>query len=52
MRSSDVRSIFQSKAFGEWKKGREAEQKVSLAVIERLDVVIKALGNLAKVMSR
>jgi hypothetical protein len=52
MRSSDVRSIFQSKAFGEWKKGREAAQKVDLAVIERLDVLTKAVGNLAKTMSR
>jgi hypothetical protein len=51
MRSSDVRSIFQSKAFGEWKKGREAAQKVDLAVIERLDVLTKAVGNLAKIMS-
>jgi phage tail tube protein FII len=52
MRSSDVRSIFQSKAFGDWKKGRESEHKVALASIERLDVLIKAVGNLAKVMAR
>lgn len=52
MRSSDVRSIFQSKAFGDWKKNREASQKVDLAVIDRLDAVIKSIGNLSKVMSR
>lgn len=52
MRSSDVRSIFQSKAFGDWKKNREASQKVDLAVIDRLDAVIKSVGNLAKAMSR
>ena len=52
MRSSDVRSIFQSKAFTDWKKNREAENKVQLAVIERLDVLIRSVGNLAKVMSR
>lgn len=52
MRSSDVRSIFQSKAYSEWRKGREAAQKLDLAVIERLDVVIKSIGNLAKVMPR
>lgn len=52
MRSSDVRSIFQSKAFTEWKKNREGENKVQLAVIERLDVLIRSVGNLTKVMSR
>lgn len=51
MRSSDVRSIFQSKAFSEWKKGRESSQKVDLAVVERLDVLIKAIGNLGKALS-
>lgn len=52
MRSSEVRSVFTSKAFAEWKKGRESEHKVSLAVIERLDVLTKTVGNLGKVLSR
>jgi len=52
MRSSDVRSIFQSKAFGDWKKNVEAEHKVDIAVVERLDALIKSIGNLMKAMSR
>ena len=52
MRQSNVRSIFQSKTFGEWKKNREAVQKVDLAVIDRLDALIKAVGHLTKAVSR
>jgi hypothetical protein len=50
MRRSDVQSIFESKAFSEWKKNREGSQKIDMAVIERLDVVIKAIGNLGKAL--
>lgn len=50
MRRSEVREIFESSTFREWKKGREAEQKIDLAVINRLDVVIKALGQLGKAL--
>ncbi len=51
MRRSEVREIFDSSTFREWKKGREAEQKIDLAVINRLDVVIKALGQLGKAIA-
>jgi hypothetical protein len=51
MQRSDVEVIFESKAFSDWKKSREADQKLDLAVIERLDVVIKAIGNLGKALA-
>lgn len=52
MRRSDVQVIFDSKAYGDWKKSREATQKIDMAVIERLDVVIKSIGNLGKALSK
>ena len=48
MTLSDSREFFSSKAFAGWKKGKEHETKLQLAVIERLDGVIKGLNNLAK----
>ncbi|MBI3229539.1 MAG: hypothetical protein HYZ45_04940 [Burkholderiales bacterium] len=48
MRRSEVREIFESSTFRDWKKAREAEQKIDVAVINRLDVVIKALGQVGK----
>jgi len=51
MRRSEVREIFDSSTFRDWKKGREAEQKIDLAVINRLDVVIKALGQVGKAIA-
>jgi hypothetical protein len=51
MRGSDIRSIFGSKAFSDWKKSQESRQKVDAAIIERLDNVTKALGNLGKALA-
>lgn len=48
MHRSDVREIFDSSTFRDWKKAREVEQKIDVAVVNRLDVVIKALGQLGK----
>jgi hypothetical protein len=48
MRQSDIQGIFNTKAYGEWKKSQEARQKIDMAVVERLDVLIKSIGNLAK----
>lgn len=47
-RQSDVRAMFESKTFADWKKAREHEMKLQLAMIERLDGVIKSLHNIAK----
>ena len=43
---SDARDFLASKAFDTWVKNRELEQKVQLALIGRLDGVIKAIGGL------
>ena len=43
-----MQEFFGSKAFAGWKKAREQETKLQLAVIDRLDGVIKSLGALAK----
>lgn len=52
MRRSDVTSIFESKAFSDWKKSREAQQKIDAAVLERLDGVIRAIASLGKARRR
>jgi hypothetical protein len=49
---SDARDFLESKAFETWVKNRELEQKVQLALVGRLDGVIKAIGGLGKVISR
>jgi hypothetical protein len=48
MRMSDVSAFFDSKAFAGWKKVREQETKLQLAVIDRLDGVIRSLHAVAK----
>lgn len=45
---SDARSFFNSKAFDNWKKSRDNESKLLMAINSRLDVVIDGLSNLAK----
>lgn len=51
MRRSEVREIFDSSTFSDWKKAREADQKMQAAMIQRLDVVIKALGQVGKAIA-
>lgn len=51
MRRSDVKTIFDSKAFKDWKKGKEGAHKVDEAVIERLDVLIRTMGILGKLIA-
>lgn len=46
---SAAQHFFESKSFSDWKKNRESEMKLSTAVIDRLNTVIKAIGVLAKV---
>lgn len=52
MRSSDVRSIFESRAYSDWKKSQEAGHKVDAAIIDRLDNVTKAINQLGKLLAR
>lgn len=51
MRESDVSMVFDSKAFGEWKKARDGRNKLDMAVIDRLDALNKNIGNLGKVLA-
>ena len=48
MTLSDANDFFSGKSFDNWKKVREGEARIQLAVIERLDGVIRSLGAIAK----
>jgi hypothetical protein len=52
MSLSSVQGLFSSKAFAGWKKAREQDIKLQIAIIERLDGVTKAIGNLAKIIAK
>lgn len=52
MRQSDIKAVFESKAYKDWRKSHEAEHKISLAICERLDNVIRGIGGLGKVLAR
>jgi hypothetical protein len=51
MQRSDCKALFESKAFEDWKKGREAQGTQFLAICERLDNMVRAVGGLGKVMA-
>jgi hypothetical protein len=51
MKRSDVAVLFGSKAMKDWTRGREAQNKMDLAICERLDNVIRAIGSLGKVLA-
>ena len=48
---SDARAFFETKAFANWKKGRENEQKTQAAIVERLDGLAKRIDNLGKALA-
>ncbi|WP_321946564.1 hypothetical protein [Paraburkholderia sp. J10-1] len=50
MHRSDLQMLFASKAFKEWEKARDSGTKLQLAVVERLDAVIRAFGSLGNVI--
>lgn len=52
MRRSDIKTIFDSKAFSDWMKTQDSRQKMDMAVIDRLDAIIKLTGQLGKVMGK
>lgn len=52
MSRSEITGLQESNAYRDWRKSREAAHKVDAAVINRLDNVIRAIGNLGKAMSR
>lgn len=45
---SQIQQLYRTKAFDNWKKAQDAEAKISLGVIERLDNVTRAIGNLGR----
>jgi hypothetical protein len=49
---SFLRSYFESEVYQQDAKAQEARQKLDVAVVGRLDVVIKALGALGKALVR
>jgi len=52
MPSSVVEKFFEGKAFADWKKGRENEVKLQVAIVNRLNDVIRASGIVAKTVAR
>jgi hypothetical protein len=52
MSSNDAVMFFNSKAFVEFKKAKEAELKIHVAGVNRSNEIIKAIGILAKIMNR
>jgi len=44
--------FFETKAFDEWRKGKEAELKTHAAIVGRLNEVIRACGMVAKTIAR
>jgi hypothetical protein len=52
MTRSQIRTVFESKQFKEWKRGKEAEHRLTSAQIERLDNITRSIGSLGKVMAQ
>ncbi|MFM0608686.1 hypothetical protein PQR05_29570 [Paraburkholderia sediminicola] len=52
MRRSDIKQVFDSKQFTEYRRSREAQNKMDLAICERLDNVVRAVSNLGQVVAR
>lgn len=52
MQPSVAKRFFEGKPFEDWKKGKEAELKTQAATVDRLNTVIRSIGNLGKVLTR
>lgn len=52
MQPSVVKRFFEGRPFEDWKKGKEAELKIHAAAVDRLNTVIRSIGNLGKVLAR
>jgi len=44
--------LYESKPFEDWKASRENDQKLSIAIIERLDGLAKQVNELAKTIAK
>lgn len=47
-----IRKLFESKPFENWKSNRENEHKAVQAELNRLDAIIKSLGNVAQIIAK
>jgi hypothetical protein len=52
MTRSQIRAVFESKQFKDWKRSKEAENRMTSAQIERLDNITRSIGSLGKVMAQ
>jgi hypothetical protein len=52
MTRSQIRAVFESKQFKDWKRGKEAENRLKSAEIERLDNIVRSISGLGKVMAQ
>jgi hypothetical protein len=52
MQPSVARRFFDGKTFDDWRRGREHEAKVQVAVVNRLNDVIRSLGVVAKTVAK
>ena len=48
---SAVRDFFESNAFANYRKSLESRQKLSLAILQRFESVIKSMGGLGKLLA-
>lgn len=46
-----MRDFYESSAFTSYRKGQEAQQKLTIAVLGRIDNVVRAIGNLGKALA-
>jgi dimeric dUTPase (all-alpha-NTP-PPase superfamily) len=49
---SVAEKVIACKSFDQWTKSKESEQKIQVAIINRLNDVIRGLGIVAKTISR
>lgn len=49
---SIAKRFFEGKAFDDWRRGREHEVKVQVAVVNRLNDVIRSLGVVTKTIAK
>ncbi len=50
--ASDAKRFCDSRAFSDWRASREGESKLQVAIVDRLNGVIRSIGALAKTMRR
>ncbi len=52
MTQSDAHAFFDSKTFTKWRENQEARSKIDVAVIDRLNGVMRGLNIVAKTIAR